>query len=80
MVEKEFLDKLKQIRAALVTAKTEGTNDTNSRELQAENEALKAKNVKLAYRVQHCVRNIEELMDENRALKEAVEANRLAEF
>jgi hypothetical protein len=30
--------------------------------------------------VQHCVRNIEELMDENRALKEAVEANRLAEF
>jgi len=57
-VEKEFLSKLREIRAELAN---EGSSSKELEYLRAENEELKRKNAKLEYRVQHVVANMEKM-------------------
>jgi len=60
-VEKEFLIKFREIKAAL---ESEAGTKANSKELEAlraENALLKQKNAKLEYRVQHCVESMEKM-------------------
>lgn len=59
-VEAEFLEKLREIRASMA----DGSGGATSKEveaLQAENGALKKKNSKLEYRIQHMLTTMEEL-------------------
>ena len=62
-VEADFLVKLRDIRAN-IDGSNSGVSATTSKEidaLRAENEALKKRNAKLEYRVQHMLHNMEEL-------------------
>lgn len=64
-VEQEYLEKLREIRAAIVNEK--GGNVTSAatakelEALRAENKELKQKNKKLEYRVNHVVKSMESL-------------------
>lgn len=63
-VELEYLAKFREIKAA-IQEELQGTVNTNEvLELRKENDSLKEKNDKLAYRVQHLVSNMETLLDE----------------
>jgi predicted nucleic acid-binding Zn-ribbon protein len=67
-VEQEFLTKLQEIRETMVKNEADATATTggmaSSKELQAlvqENDALKKRNAKLEYRVQHMLKSMEGL-------------------
>lgn len=63
-MEKEFLAKLQEIRETMVKDGTGGGGTTSSKDQQAlveENNALKKRNAKLEYRVQHILKSMEEL-------------------
>ena len=66
-VQMEYLTKLREIRKAI--ANEEGGGGASSKELEtlkAQNEALQKKNAKQAYRIQHLVHTVEELMAEQK--------------
>jgi predicted nucleic acid-binding Zn-ribbon protein len=74
-VEMEYLLKLREIRRVLIleqqnvlpgNAASSGSSSNVIESLQKENEFLKAKTVKLEYRIQHLVSNLEELYDRTR--------------
>jgi hypothetical protein len=89
-VEEEFLRKLRAIREALAAGSTcagaaaVDSLSTSSKELEAlraENEALKRRNAKLEYRVQHVVGEMTRLYDQVVDLKMSnAEASSMAEF
>jgi hypothetical protein len=89
-VEVEFLLKLRAIREALAAGSTGAgavavdSTSTSSKELEAlraENEALKRRNAKLEYRVQHVVGEMTRLYDQVVDLKMSnAEASSMAEF
>jgi hypothetical protein len=89
-VEEEFLLKLRAIREAFAAGSTGAgavavdSTSTSSKELealQAENEALKRRNAKLEYRVQHVVGEMSRLYDQVVELKMSnAEASSMAEF
>ena len=74
-VEMEFLSKFREIRRVLLLEQQSalegngalsGNTSSIIESLQKENEMLKAKTVKLEYRIQHLVSNLEELYDRTR--------------
>ena len=60
-VEKEFLIKFREIKAALESEAGTKANSKEMEALRAENALLKQKNAKLEYRVQHCVESMEKM-------------------
>lgn len=70
-VEKQHLETLRTIRAAIVAEQAGGITSSSSslskdlESLKKENEELKRKNAKLEYRVKHMVSSMEELYERN---------------
>ena len=60
-VEKEFLVRLREIKAALEKEAGSAANSKEMEALRAENAMLRAKNEKLEYRVKHCVESMEQM-------------------
>jgi predicted nucleic acid-binding Zn-ribbon protein len=60
-VEKEFLAKLQEIRETIVKDAGGTSSSKDMQALKEENDALKKRNAKLEYRVQHLVKTMEEL-------------------
>jgi hypothetical protein len=76
-VQMEMLENLRAIRSAMV-ANSNGNGSSNSTSgggvsskeleaLQLENTALKKQTAKQAYRIEHLVRSVEELLEKNKA-------------
>ena len=68
-VQMEYLTKLREIRKAIANEEGGGGGGASSKELEtlkAQNEALQKKNAKQAYRIQHLVHTVEELMAEQK--------------
>lgn len=68
-VEKEHLEILRKIKAAILAGQGASGNTSSSKELEnlkKENEELKKKNAKLEYRVKHMVSSMEELYEQKK--------------
>lgn len=71
-VERQHLETLRHIRAALLNNNNDGGVSSSSKELeqlQKENEALKKKNAKLEYRVHHMAACMEELYEKHKQFR-----------
>ena len=60
-VEKEYLCKLREIKAAMGSDAGSKANSKELKALRAENATLKQKIAKLEYRIQHCVESMEKM-------------------
>jgi uncharacterized coiled-coil DUF342 family protein len=68
-VEKQHLETLRQIKAALLNEAGSSSSNKQVERLMKENEELKKKNAKLEYRVNHMATCMEELYERNKQLR-----------
>ena len=66
-VQMEMLEKMRAVRSALVAGSNGGASSKELEELLAENAALKKQNAKQAYRIEHLVRSVEELLEKTKS-------------